>query len=208
MEAYLSVCAASRLSCPSRTWPRNRSSCRRARARRTRCRDRNGRRCSSSPALGIRLQPEAQHLVGAHQLHPEKAVIDLFVVGMDEVHEGLQVGRRPPLVEIGLAKARGPPRGSGGRRCRCCGCEAPPPGPAWSLRSGTRGHRAAPCRGAHVPCGWPDRTPPENSAAARFHLGSLFLVSFSSLFHVIWPETAGRYKRKLKRMPPQNPRFS
>jgi hypothetical protein len=56
--------------------------------------------------LGIRLQPEAQPLVGAHQPHARKAVIDLLVVRMDEVHEGLQVRRRPPFVEIGLAEAQ------------------------------------------------------------------------------------------------------
>ena len=56
--------------------------------------------------LAVRLQPEAQLLIVADQRHAGIAVIDRLVVLMDQVHEGLQVGRGPPAFQIGVTKAQ------------------------------------------------------------------------------------------------------
>ena len=54
----------------------------------------------------IGLQPEAHTFVGSHQADAGKAVIDRVIVFVDEIHEGLQVGRGPRTVKIGFGKPK------------------------------------------------------------------------------------------------------
>ncbi len=56
--------------------------------------------------LAVGLQPEPHPFIGTHQELARKAVINLFGLVMDQVHEGHQVGCGPPAVHIGLAKAQ------------------------------------------------------------------------------------------------------
>ena len=54
--------------------------------------------------LGVPLQPVPEPLVHANQPHAGKAVIDVPVVLVHEIHQRLKVGRAPPPFEIGIAE--------------------------------------------------------------------------------------------------------
>mmetsp|Transcript_28845 Transcript_28845/g.54896 ORF Transcript_28845/g.54896 Transcript_28845/m.54896 type:complete len:221 (+) Transcript_28845:866-1528(+) len=54
----------------------------------------------------IALQPKAEFLELPHKPHAGKAVIKAVIIRMDPIHERLQIGRCPPLVQIGIAKTQ------------------------------------------------------------------------------------------------------
>ncbi len=47
----------------------------------------------------------AEALPQSHDLKTAEAVIDLVVVGVDHIHEGLEVGGGPPALEIGVGES-------------------------------------------------------------------------------------------------------
>lgn len=58
--------------------------------------------------LGVALQPEPQFFVELHKFLARIAVVHAVVVAVDQIHEGLQVWRAPPAVEIGIAEPQIP----------------------------------------------------------------------------------------------------
>ena len=56
--------------------------------------------------LGIALEEMAQSLIDAHKRHAGKAVIDHVIVGVDEIHQGLKIGRIPPTIKVGVRKPK------------------------------------------------------------------------------------------------------
>ena len=54
----------------------------------------------------IALQPEAQLFVEPHKTHAGKAVIDLVIVLMNQIHESLKVWCAPPFLKIGITEPK------------------------------------------------------------------------------------------------------
>ena len=56
--------------------------------------------------LGVRLQPEPQFFERTNKPLPRKAVKYVITTCVDQIKKCHQVGRRPPLIQIGIAETQ------------------------------------------------------------------------------------------------------
>ena len=56
--------------------------------------------------LGVSVHPMTQAFPEPYHLKPGKAVIDIVIVRVNNIHKGLQIRRRPPALQISFGKAK------------------------------------------------------------------------------------------------------